>query len=95
MKRLLFTFLIMLAFSIGIRAQANNGVPQTNVSHLRFQGIPITGSMKSFGQKLLQKGLMGGYSYQLAFYYTDEYNKPEWKDARKQYLKERKAKLAL
>lgn len=209
MKRLLFTFLIMLAFSVGIRAQANNGVPQTNVSHLRFQGIPITGSMKSFGQKLQQKGykhdnagnsdtftgkymgrkvrlyvnqhegtvysvevdfllktkseaddlwqqligglrlkyprlqedtehsgwgtdpsgdcvdayvaqvprgtrgqidwknmlgeftinlhelVMGDYSYLLAFYYIDEYNNPEWKDARKQYLKDRKAKLAL
>ena len=209
MKRLIFTLLLALAFSIGIRAQANNGVPQANVSHLKFQGIPITGSMKSFGQRLLQKGykhdtpgnsetftgkymgrkvrlhvyqyegtvfsvevdfllktksdaddlqqqllgglrlkyprlqedtehsgwgtdesgervyayvtqvpreakgqidwknllgeftfnlyelVMGDYSYQLAFYYTDEYNKPEWKDARKQYMKDRKAKLAL
>ena len=209
MKRQLLTFLIMLAFSVGIRAQANNGIPQSNVSHLKFQGIPITGSMKSFGQKLLQKGykhdnadnhdtftgkymgrnvrltvyqyegtvfsvevdfllktkseaddlqqqllgglrqkyarlqydtensgwgtdqtgervyvyvmqvpretkgpidwknllgeftfnlhelVMGNYSYQLAFYYTDEYNKPEWKDARKQYQKDRKAKFAL
>ena len=209
MKKLIFTFLIALAFSVGIRAQVNNGIPQTNVSHLKFQGIPITGSMKSFCQKLLQKGykheypgntktltgkylgrnvrlnvyqyegnvfsvevnfllktkseaddlqqqllgglrqkyprlqddteqsgwgtdesgervyiyvtqvpretkgqidwknllgeftfnlyelVMGDYSYQLSFYYTDEYNKPEWKDARKQYLKDRKAKLAL
>lgn len=38
---------------------------------------------------------MGDYSYLLAFYYIDEYNNPEWKDARKQYLKDRKAKLAL
>lgn len=209
MKRLIFTFLIALAFSVGIRAQVNNGIPQTNVSHLKFQGIPITGSMKSFCQKLLQKGykhdtpgnsktltgkymgrkvrlhvyqyegnvfsvevdillktkseaddlqqqllgglrqkyprlqddteqsgwgtdesgervyvyvtqvpretkgqidwknllgeftfnlyelVMGDYSYLLAFYYIDEYNNPEWKDARKQYLKDRKAKLAL
>lgn len=209
MKRLIFTFLAMLAFSIGISAQANNGIPQANVSHLKFQGIPITGSMKSFCQKLLQKGykyespnlsktltgkymgrkvrlyvhqhegtvysvevdflletkseaddllqqligglrlkyprlqedtehsgwetdpsddcvyayvaqiprgtrgqidwknmlgeftinlhelVMGDYSYLLAFYYIDEYNNPEWKDARKQYLKDRKAKLAL
>ena len=173
----------MLAFSIGISTQANNGIPQANVSHLKFQGIPITGSMKSFCQKLLQKGykyespnlsktltgkymgrkvrlyvhqhegtvysvevdflletkseaddllqqligglrlkyprlqedtehsdwknmlgeftinlhelVMGDYSYLLAFYYIDEYNNPEWKDARKQYLKDRKAKLAL
>ena len=42
MKRLIFRFLAMLAFSIGISAQANNGIPQANVSHLKFQGIPIT-----------------------------------------------------
>lgn len=209
MKRLISIFLIVLAFSLGICAQVNNGIPQANVTHLKFQGIPITGSKKSFCQKLLQKGykyenpgisetligkylgrtvrlevyqyegtvfsvevdfllkskeeaddlqeqllgglrqkyprlqhdtdnsgwvtdesgdrfytyvtqvpreingtinwknllgeytfnlyelVMGDYSYQLAFYYTDEYNKPEWKDARKQYLKNRKAKLAL
>ena len=209
MKRLIFTFLLILAFSVGISAQANNGIPQANVSHLKFQGIPITGSLKSFGQKLLQKGykhdgpgnsetftgkymgrkvrlyvkqhegtvfsvevdfllktktdaddlrqqlvgglrlkyprlqeddehsgwgtdpsgdcvyayvaqvpreargqinwknmlgeftinlhelVMGDYSYLLAFYYTDEYNNPEWKDARKQYLKDRKAKMTL
>ena len=43
----------------------------------------------------LHELVMGDYSYLLAFYYIDEYNNPEWKDARKQYLKDRKAKLAL
>ncbi len=48
--------MMMLAFSMGAVAQVNNGIPQKNVEHLKFQGIPITGSMKLFHQKLTQKG---------------------------------------
>ncbi len=49
MKRILFS-LILCCFAIC-------GFAQTTQEHLSFKGVPITGSLTSFCQKLQQKGL--------------------------------------
>ncbi len=56
--------LLLTASSQMATAQVNNGVPQKNVQHLTFQGIPITGSMDAFCAKLKQKGYKFDWGYE-------------------------------
>lgn len=56
-----FCFLILFLLSILpscciAQRRVTNGIPQKNVAHFKFQGIPITGNIHSFCSQLYGKG---------------------------------------
>ena len=67
MKRLLTIVAFIFSFMFVMAQTSNN--------HLTFKGIPITGTLENFAQKLEAKGFKKIYSDKTSVYFEEEYNK--------------------